>query len=251
MSIWDNSTGCNTVCMIIDNYIWWLLISMEFVLHNGLDCAVVFVRVRQQMGKRWLWVHSFSGIYSLDRFSCWAGNRQSEWKVNVKGQWQGSDTIKFSRLMTKPTKWHVRPAKTRISMGICPDCSESSLSAWGKLGSLLTIERIAKILIRLGGCPGWSESSLGSHAILLVLSWGGSINVDIQNTPSNQCLGKNRNIRKRQYKHNACGELGRWTRTMSSTIIKGDKTNKQTNTWWTTTDPSQWNYPLDYWGAQS
>ena len=29
-------------------------------------------------------------------------------------------------------------------------------------------------LIRLVGCPGWSESSLGAHAILLVLSWGGS-----------------------------------------------------------------------------
>ena len=29
-------------------------------------------------------------------------------------------------------------------------------------------------LIRLGGCSGWSESSLGAHAILLVLSWGGS-----------------------------------------------------------------------------
>ena len=26
----------------------------------------------------------------------------------------------------------------------------------------------------LVGCPGWSESSLGAHAILLVLSWGGS-----------------------------------------------------------------------------
>ena len=32
----------------------------------------------------------------------------------------------------------------------------------------------AKTLIRSGGCPGWSESSLGAHAILLVLSWGGS-----------------------------------------------------------------------------
>ena len=29
-------------------------------------------------------------------------------------------------------------------------------------------------LIGLGWCPGWSESSLGAHAILLVLSWGGS-----------------------------------------------------------------------------
>ena len=32
--------------------------------------------------------------------------------------------------------------------------------------------RTAKTLIGLGGCPGWSESSLGTHAILLVLSWG-------------------------------------------------------------------------------
>ena len=32
-------------------------------------------------------------------------------------------------LMTKPTKWHVRPAKTQISLGIHPVRSESSLSA--------------------------------------------------------------------------------------------------------------------------
>ena len=34
--------------------------------------------------------------------------------------------------------------------------------------------RTAKTLVRLGGCPGWSGSSLGAHAILLVLSCGGS-----------------------------------------------------------------------------
>ena len=44
----------------------------------------------------------------------------------------------LSRLMTKPTKWHVRPAKTQISLGIRPVCSESSLSAWWKLGPLAT-----------------------------------------------------------------------------------------------------------------
>ena len=31
--------------------------------------------------------------------------------------------------MTKPTKWHVHPAKTQISLGIRPVWSESSLSA--------------------------------------------------------------------------------------------------------------------------
>ena len=45
---------------------------------------------------------------------------------------------RMSRIMTKPTKWHVRPAKTQISLDIRPDRSESSLSAWRKLGSLAT-----------------------------------------------------------------------------------------------------------------
>ena len=33
----------------------------------------------------------------------------------------------MSRLMSKPTKWCVRPAKTQISLGIRPVWSESSL----------------------------------------------------------------------------------------------------------------------------
>ena len=38
--------------------------------------------------------------------------------------------------MTKLTKWHVHPAKTQISLGICPVWSESSLSAWRNIGPL-------------------------------------------------------------------------------------------------------------------
>ena len=70
----------------------------------------------------------------------------------------------LSRIMTKPTKWHGRPAKTLIILGIRPVCSESSLSAWRKLGSLEPTECTAKTLIRLGGCPSWSESSLGAQS---------------------------------------------------------------------------------------
>ena len=40
--------------------------------------------------------------------------------------------------MTKSTKWPVSPTKTQISLGIRPVWSESSLSAWRKLGSLAT-----------------------------------------------------------------------------------------------------------------
>ena len=43
---------------------------------------------------------------------------------------------KMSRHMTKPTKWPVRTAKTRISLGIRPVWSEPSLSTWRNLGSL-------------------------------------------------------------------------------------------------------------------
>ena len=75
---------------------------------------------------------------------------------------------------TTAAKRSVRPAKTQISLGIRPVWSKSALSAWSKIGSLVPVERTAKILIRLGGYPGWSESSLGTKVILLVLSWGSS-----------------------------------------------------------------------------
>ena len=106
-----------------------------------------------------------------------------------------------SRVMTKPTKWHVRPAMTQISLGIHPVWSESSLSAWRKLGSIGSIPNfkfihfsgytitynymryntISNTLVathwthsddsdqtermpRLSGCPDWSESWLGAQS---------------------------------------------------------------------------------------
>ena len=44
----------------------------------------------------------------------------------------------LSHLMTKPAKWHVRPVKTQLNLGIRSVWSESSLSAWRKLRSLAT-----------------------------------------------------------------------------------------------------------------
>ena len=67
-------------------------------------------------------------------------NKRQTYRIRTFG---GETTVGFkvhlSRLMTKPTKWHVRPAKTQISLGIRPVWSESSLSAWRKLGSLATL----------------------------------------------------------------------------------------------------------------
>ena len=44
----------------------------------------------------------------------------------------------LSCIMTKPTKWHVHPSKTQISLRIRSDWSQSLLSAWRKLASLAT-----------------------------------------------------------------------------------------------------------------
>ena len=57
----------------------------------------------------------------------------------------------------------VRPAKTQISLGICPVWSESSLCAQWVAEDPSFPHATAKTLIRLGGCLGWSESSLGAQ----------------------------------------------------------------------------------------
>ena len=62
----------------------------------------------------------------------------------------------MSRLMPKPTKWSVRPAKTRISLGIRPVWTVfamRSVGSWGPNCSSCGQRR----LIRLGGCSGWSR----------------------------------------------------------------------------------------------
>ena len=71
--------------------------------------------------------------------------------------------------MTKPAKWYVRPAKTRISLGIRPVWSESSLSAWRKLWSKATHWAHTD-----GGWPRLIWVFAGRTFILLVVSWGGS-----------------------------------------------------------------------------
>ena len=90
----------------------------------------------------------------------------------AKPRWQHQQT---EPLMTKPTKWHVRPAKTQISLGICPGWSES----------LLCTQRVAKDPTFLhadsedSDLTGWMPRLIwvfsGRTVILLVLSCGGSL----------------------------------------------------------------------------
>ena len=68
----------------------------------------------------------------------------------------------------------VRPATTQISLGIRPVWSESSLSAWRKLGSLATHWAHSEDSDETGRMPRLIWVFAGRTVTLLVLSWGGS-----------------------------------------------------------------------------
>ena len=62
-------------------------------------------------------------------------------------------TADLSHHLTKPTKWPVRPAKTQISLCICPVWSESSLSAWRNIGPFATYWAHSKDSDQTGRMP--------------------------------------------------------------------------------------------------
>ena len=76
--------------------------------------------------------------------------------------------------MTKLTKWHARPAKTQISLGIRPVWSESSLSAWRKLGSLATRWADSEDIDQTGRMSRLIWVFAGRTIFVLFLSWDGS-----------------------------------------------------------------------------
>ena len=73
----------------------------------------------------------------------------------------------------KTNKMSMHPAKIQISLGIHPDWSESSLSAWRKLGSLATHWAHSEDSDQTGRMPKLIWVFAGCTVILLVLSWWG------------------------------------------------------------------------------
>ena len=80
----------------------------------------------------------------------------------------------MSCLVTKPTKWLCAQWRPRSAWASTQSDQSLRCAGHGQLRTQAFFMQTGKTLIRLGGCPGWSESSLGAHAILLVLSQGGS-----------------------------------------------------------------------------
>ena len=123
-------------------------------------------------------------------------------------------SIQMSRLMTKPPKWPLRPAKTQISLGIRqhpPSLIRLFAVRMKKhLGPQLPIERTAKTLISLGGWPGWPESSLGYTVLPYIQSMG------VKRTPWTSLLAIIANI----YTSQNMDQLGRVLRCFSSLELK-------------------------------
>ena len=78
-----------------------------------------------------------------------------------------------SRLMTKPTKWHVRPAKTQISLGIRPVWSESSLCAKWVAKYPVLLHADSEDSYQTGRMPRliWVFTGRTSHFVGFVMRW--------------------------------------------------------------------------------
>ena len=127
---------------------------------NFQDGCLLDIRHWSRVHRSWIWI----SLHIL-------------LKINFSYEEEKLGTVMIasgvSRSTTKPIKWYVRPAKTQISIGFRPVWSVFTVcmkKAWVLSYPLSAQQR----LIKLGRCSGWSVSSLSAHAILLVLSWGGS-----------------------------------------------------------------------------
>ena len=76
--------------------------------------------------RRGWWKYPRTWQYSKQRrWSLWRWRQQLNTEFVSPSCWQ-----QMSQNMTKPTKWHMRPAKTNFSLGIRQVWSGSMLSTW-------------------------------------------------------------------------------------------------------------------------
>ena len=88
---------------------------------------------------------------------------------------------KYKQQHAKTNKMSVRPAKTQISLGICPVWSEASLLAWKKLGSLATHCVHSEDSDQTSRMPRLIWVFAGhTHFVRFVMSWLISLSLTLQ-----------------------------------------------------------------------
>ena len=91
---------------------------------------------------------------------------------------------KMSHLETKPTKWHVRPAKTQISLGIRPVWLESSLCTQWEAKDTSILQLDSKHSDQTGRMPRliWVFAGRTCHFVGFVISTGSNLGIKRQQT---------------------------------------------------------------------
>ena len=112
----------------------------------------------------WLSYHPFPLIYAVDLL--WLVSKTLE----ITSLWNA-----FEPRHDKTNKMAVRPVKIQINLGIRPVWSESSLSAWRKLGSLVTHWAHSEDSDQTGRMPRLIWVFAARTITLLVLSYRGSL----------------------------------------------------------------------------
>ena len=100
-----------------------------------------------------------TGLWNMASVILWKWRKQKWHAIQQLLHWLLHTIIEPPR--DKTNKMPVRPAKTQISLGICPVWSESSLCAHWVAKDMSFLHADSE---DSGGCPGWSQSSLGEQS---------------------------------------------------------------------------------------
>ena len=120
------------ICVWLLNNHWHLVLFCRFESLSLLSKNVI-----SKLWRRWTSIESFvSVVCNCFKYILWNYTCSDFTRIAIRTTCEISlfeiivcKELYMSRLMTKPTKWHVRPAKTHISLGIRTVWSESLLCA--------------------------------------------------------------------------------------------------------------------------
>ena len=112
------------------------------------------------------------------------------YEVSKAMEWRS--IIYLNHSMTKPTKWHMHPAKTQISLGIHPDWSESSLCAQWEAKDSRFFHADSKDSDQTGWMPRliWVFAWHTCHFFGFVMHRLNSFKMNIINTCSFLCVSR-------------------------------------------------------------
>ena len=134
----------------------------------------------------------------------------------------------LSCLMTKPTKWHVRPAKTQISLGSRPVWSERCLHEESSLSAQRDSDQTGPIPRLI-----WVFAGHTCHFVCFVMRW---LIVCLHNTARGSCF---------------MSMKGQWSRTDTVKFYNLPKTLHSWHTWQQGCWPNSASQNISVWGDKS